>query len=263
MSFRLKWTVRQLTNLEGFSAHKAVLKSPWRFYLCLVVKLIPGLYRKPINLYLRNGHTIKLEEFMSIYNYKEIFVDGCYDNLPIKSKYPLIIEVGANIGLFVLRIKSTYPGARIICFEPYPPNYNSLLETIRLNNIDNVTPLMKAVADKSENLKLFIHPRNIGGHSIFKKNAGEKYVEVETTTIEVILSENDITVCDVLKLDCEGAEYPILKSFTKATANKIHNIIYEPTYSQYSVDELNLYLKELGYTIRSQHGLIVASMEKI
>jgi len=261
MSFRLNWAVKQLTNLKGFSAHKAVLKSPWVFYLGILLKLLPGLYRKPLNLDLKNGGSIRIKEFMSLYIYKEIFVDGCYDNLPIKSNKPLVIEIGANTGLFVLRAKSIYPDAEIISFEPYPPNYNALLETIEINNIENIKPINKAVAGESGKLKLYVHPKNIGGHSIFSKNAGDNYVEVETTTIKSILSDYNISVCDVLKLDCEGAEYPILRSFTKEIANKVRNIIYEPTYGQYSVEELNLYLKELGYNISSQNGLIAASME--
>ena len=263
MSFRLNWTIKQLYDLQGFSAHKAVLESPWKFYLSLFIKFIPGLYKKPIIFTTRTGDKIIIKKFMSIYIYKEIFVDGCYDNLPVKSNKPLVIEVGANTGLFVLRIKSTYPEAEIISYEPYPPNYNSLLETIELNNIENIKPIKMAVADKPGKLKLFIHPTNIGGHSIFEENAGENYIEVKATTIESILSDNNISVCDLLKLDCEGAEYLILKSLTREIANNIRNIVYEPTHNQYSVEELNSYLKNLGYNIRSQHGLIVASMEKI
>ncbi|MBW2742194.1 MAG: FkbM family methyltransferase [Deltaproteobacteria bacterium] len=263
MSFRLNWTIKQFTNLKGYSANKKILISPWKFYLSLLIKFIPKLHRKSISFSFKNGSVINIREFMSIYIYNEIFVDGCYDNLPVKRNNPLVIEVGANTGFFVLRIKTTYPDSEIISFEPYPPNFNALLETIELNNLENVKPINMAVADKPGRLKLFIHPTNIGGHSIFLDNASENYVEVETTTIESILSDNNISVCDLLKLDCEGAEYPILKSFTKEIATKIRNIIYEPTYSQYSVEELNLYLKELGYNIKGQHGLIVASMEKI
>ncbi len=263
MSFRLNWTIKQITNVERFSAHKAILKSPWQFYLGLLIKFIPGLYKNPIKLVLLNGNKILIKDFMSLYIYNEIFIDGCYDNLPIKSDKPLIIEVGANTGLFVQRIKSTYPAAEVISFEPYPPNYDSLLETIKLNKIDNVRAKMMAVSDKPGKLKLFIHPTNIGGHSIYKENSSENYVEVDTTTIKSILSDNNIQVCNLLKLDCEGAEYPILKSFTKEIASKIRNIIYEPTPNQYSADELNSFLRELGYNIIHRHGLIVATMEKI
>ena len=260
MSFRLNWTIKEFFNFKGLSAHKTILSSPWKFYLALLVKFIPGLYKKPIVFLLKNGSKIIIREFMSIYIYNEIFIEGCYDNLPINSKRPVVLEVGANTGMFVLRLKSAYPNAKIFSFEPYPPNYDALLETITINNIKDVTAIKKAVSDKPGKLKLFIHPGNIGGHSIYKENAGENHVEVETTTIEEIFTDNEIASCDVLKLDCEGAEYPILKSFTQRIADNVKVIIYEPTYSQYSVEELNCHLTKLGYNIKNQHGLIIASM---
>lgn len=263
MSFRLNWTIKQFSNINGFSKHKAVLKSPWNFYIALILKFIPGIHKKPIYFEFRNGGRIKISEFMSIYIYNEIFVDGCYDNLPVKSNNPVVIEIGANTGFFVLRIKTTYPNAQVISFEPYPPNFSALLETITLNNIENVTPIQKAVSDRAGNIKLYIHPTNIGGHSIFMEHAGDNYVDVETTTIDSILSDYGISGCDLLKLDCEGAEYPILKSFTMQIADKVRNIIFEPTYDLYSFDEINLFLKELGYNIKTQNGLIVASREKM
>ena len=260
MSFRLNWTFSQFADFE-YAAHRAVMKSPWKFYLALFAKLVPGLYESPVTFELLDGKVIGIVDFMSIYIYKEIFVDGCYDGIDIGTERPRVIEVGANTGLFALRIKSTYPDAEIISFEPFPPNYARLLETLDRNGIEGVKPVRMAVSDRSGRASLFIHPGNIGGHSMYRENAGEDCVEVETTTIARILDEYGISACDLLKLDCEGAEYPILKSFTSQIAGKIRNIIYEPTPGQYSVEELNHFLNGLGYRTRTRGGLVLASMD--
>jgi FkbM family methyltransferase len=259
MSFKLNWTIKQLSDGKGFAAHKALLKSPWAFYCALFAKLIPDVYNAPIKLTLKNGYVVSIREFMNLYFYKEIFIDGCYDVATIENNAPTIIEIGANTGLFALRMKSNYPEAEILSYEPYPPNYMALLDTLMTNNITKVTPIQKAVSDSPGQSKLYIHPTNIGGHSLFEENAGEAFVEVETTTLEHIISEHDIKVCDLLKLDCGGAEYPILKSLTNSLAFKIRTIIYEPTHSQYSVDALNSHLSGLGYQLTNHHGLVVAT----
>ena len=49
---------------------------------------------------------------MTLYIYKEIFVDRCYD-LTLDRSFPVIIDIGANSGLFALRIRQLYPSAQI------------------------------------------------------------------------------------------------------------------------------------------------------
>lgn len=261
MTFKVNWAANQFIDFKGFCTNKAVLKSPLKFYLSIVLMAIPGLYRKPVFLNLLNGYNIIIQDFMAIYIYKEIFIDKCYANLSFINNHPVVIDVGANIGLFMLWIKSTYPDSKILSIEPYKPNFDTLLETIRINKIKNVTPIQKAVLDVVDKIKLFIHPTNSGGHSLFEQISGHDFVEVETTTIESIFTEHNITICDLLKLDCEGSEYIIIKSLTKEIAAKIRNIIIEPIGSLYSIEELTLKLEEFGYKITSQQNLIIASKE--
>ena len=81
---------------------------------------------------------------MTLYIYKEIFVDGCYD-LTFDRAAPFVVDIGANSGLFALRLKQLYPSAKIACYEPFPPNFAQLENTIAVNSLDEVTPLQKAV----------------------------------------------------------------------------------------------------------------------
>ena len=148
---------------------------------------------------------------MSFYIYSEIFLDLCYD-VELNSKKPVIIDVGANTGYFALRMKQLYPAAKIICFEPYPPCVIQLRETIEINQLENIEIKELAVSDKKEKSKLYVHPSNIAGHSIFSENVSENYVDIESITLHDLVGMLKTQACDLLKLDCEGAEYPILKS---------------------------------------------------
>jgi len=259
MNFRAIWTINRIRSIREYYHHRKTLTNPWRFYLIVFLKIIPKLYTRPLNLNLRNGSHIVIRDFMSMYIYHEIFIIGCYDAKSFEIDNPTIIEVGANTGLFVLRIKNNYPAAKIISFEPHPDNYLSLLETIKINNLNNIFPIKKAVSHDSNGSKLFIHPKNMGGHSLYKEQAGDKYISIETTTVESIFSDYNIESCDLLKLDCEGSEYNILKTLTPTLSKKIHSIIYEPTHRKCHID-LTDFLNKLGYTIKMHKGLVVAMM---
>ena len=54
-----------------------------------------------------------VKEFMTLYIYKEIFVEGCYDLSLATDPAPFIIDVGANTGLFIIRMKQLYPNAKV------------------------------------------------------------------------------------------------------------------------------------------------------
>ena len=62
--------------------------------------------------------------------YNEIFTDGVYEkyNFHLGSD-PVILDVGANIGLFALYLKERYPTSTVYCLEPAP----LCLEALRRN----------------------------------------------------------------------------------------------------------------------------------
>jgi FkbM family methyltransferase len=191
---------------------------------------------------------------MTLYIYKEIFVDRCYD-LTFDRAAPVIVDIGANSGLFALRLKQRYPTAKISCYEPFPPNFAQLQHTITINQLESVTPLRKAVGARCGNAKLYIHKRNMGGHSFYATEAlSEDCVDVEVIDLRSILDELRQEV-DLLKVDCEGAEFDILMSLTAAEARKIRQIIVETTSALYDVDQLNAQMISLGYHHKQRNGL--------
>ena len=254
--WRLKWTLAQLARPAEYRKHSAVLRSAPSFYFTTLEKLVPGLSPKVKYLTLANGHVIPVRDFMTLYIYKEIFVDRCYD-LILDRSAPVIVDIGANTGLFALRLKQLYPSARISCYEPFPPNFAQLQNTISVNKLDSVTPIQKAVGARPGRAKLFIHKRNIGGHSFYATEAlNADYVDVEVIDLSSILGDLQHDV-DLLKLDCEGAEFDILMSLGGADARKIRRIVVETTSALYDVDQLNAQMTSLGYRHQPQDGLSV------
>ncbi|PKP35261.1 MAG: hypothetical protein CVU00_03110 [Bacteroidetes bacterium HGW-Bacteroidetes-17] len=254
-SFKLNWLFNQFTSMVYIKKHWKTLRNPSSFYIGCILKLFPVFKNLIITLKFKDGKRIKIYDFMSFYIYTEIFIDKCYD-IEFNVDNPVIFDVGANTGFFALRMKQLYPNSKVYCFEPYPPCINQLNETIKMNTLSDVHVLPIAVSDQSGKSKLFIHPTNIGGHSIFSENVSKNFVEIEMVTLaEAIKANTQNNKCDLLKLDCEGAEFPIIKSLNLDLSKKFEHIIYEPTYDSYDINELNNYIKSLEYKIEPQQSL--------
>lgn len=250
-TFRIKWALSQCSPSQ-WRRHGAVLVSRSRFYSALLLKLVPGLSKRPIELRLKEGGRFLVYEFMTLYIYNEIFVGKCYD---VEAMRGTIVDIGANTGLFALRMSQLWPAATIICFEPYPPNFEKLNETVAINKLTNVTTVMKGVGGTSRTEKLYIDPRNIGGHSISMTPSSESVPIVISDLASVL---RDIARCDMLKLDCEGAEKEIIESITPAMASRIEQIVMEFTPKLYDVASLQDRLRALGYAVSSRQGIFFA-----
>jgi FkbM family methyltransferase len=254
----LKWAAGQFADLAGYGKHSPVLQSPGQFYSAMLKKLVPGLFPQTIALALKGGHVIPVQEFMTLFIYKEIFVDRCYDVM-IDRTDPLIVDIGANTGLFALRMKQLFPASNIACYEPFPSNHEQLERTIRINHLESVVLLQKAVAARAGRAKLYIHKRNVGGHSLYSDQASSnKYLDVEVVEFGAIVEALPRPI-DLLKVDCEGAEFEILTALTDRLADKVRQVIVEPMPRLYDVKALVRHMNSLGYSHQWRDGLYLFS----
>jgi FkbM family methyltransferase len=136
----------------------------------------------------------------------------------------IIIDIGAHIGLFSLFVSQYCKNGKIFSYEPIEKNFNILKENIELNKIKNIIHFNSAVSNQSNKLKIFIDSDD-SAHSIFESD--RDFIEVNSTTIKSIFDENKIKKCNLLKLDCEGAEYQIIESIPKEYFLKIDKMIIE------------------------------------
>jgi FkbM family methyltransferase len=124
-------------------------------------------------------------------------------------KNSIIIDIGGHIGTFVLYLRKHSPYGKIYVFEPDSENIDMLQKNMHLNNIKNVYIEKKAVADHDGYLRFQANVLNKNeGHII--KSGG---IQVEAIKLDTYVKQKSIDHIDLLKLDCEGAEYQILKSF--------------------------------------------------
>lgn len=150
-----------------------------------------------------------------------------YYNLP--SALNVVVDIGAHIGGTTILCAKL--GAKVYAIEPDPENLALLLDNITLNGVeDNVLYREVAVGDKSETRLLRKNESNSGGFGFFAAiDTPTSSIEVQTITLAEVLE--GVKHVDLLKMDCEGAEYDILFGAEESLFDKIGQISMEMHYS--------------------------------
>jgi FkbM family methyltransferase len=262
LPFRARFAAQRFLSPRYYRRLRQVMAHPLRFYAVLALKLLPGLSKGPVDLRLRDGKTLRVREFWTLFLFDEIFVENCYEPPEVMrgAPYGTVIDIGANIGLFTLRSKQLWPDARVVALEPHPENFQRFLEHVEINRLWDVEPLQAGIAEKCGCFELFISPRNIAGHSMYKKAANAVSISIQSLTLSDVLARipagNGRTL---LKIDCEGCEGPLLSTMTREIADRIGCIVFEPERSLYDLDAILARLTGFGFAISQAANLIVAA----
>jgi len=124
-----------------------------------------------------------------------------------------------------LAAKKAYKG-KVYSYEPYPESFDLLKQNVALNRLKNVQLFNMAVSDTTGKKILYVSLSNTGAHSLFP-DPGKRKVEVKTTTLDKVISENKLGEIDLLKIDVEGSEYEIILKAPDKTLKRIRRIIME------------------------------------
>jgi len=136
-----------------------------------------------------------------------------------------VIDIGANIGYYAL-IAARLAGStgKVYAFEPEPDNYSLLVKNISLNNYANITPVRKAVSDRTGRARLFTDKIDFGRHSLSSDTTIRRgrVINVETTTLDEFFTDRiGNRKADIIKMDAEGAEGLIIEGAEKILKNKL------------------------------------------
>jgi FkbM family methyltransferase len=225
-------------------------------YACYILKCL-WMFKRPLRFLraylsamglpdgvveLRNGLTIHLsddpDDVITVF---VVFVREDYGKIPVRS---VVVDVGANIGVFALY--AAYRGARtVLAYEPNSETYRCLRKNSEANHLQQViTACQLAVTDRAGDRVRF--PARASVYNAIMAD-GEKgdFEWVQTTNLQTIL--RDIPSVDLLKMDCEGAEYDILLSSPPDVLRKISEIRLE--YHLGRAQELVAFLQGCGFKL--------------
>jgi len=218
------------------------------FKVCLdSMKLSKGNYMANLS----NGLRFEVragERDINILN--EVFISGSYNEaLPLIKEDSIIIDIGAHIGSFSVIAGGLAKKGRVYAYEPFKDSLNLLTNNLAYNNISNVKSFPLAITDKSGTSKFYLKSiaGEYAGNSIYGN--GES-IEVETISLNDVFIKNKIIFCNLLKIDCEGAEYNMIYNTPVDLFKDIHNIILEYHAGHGDPIKLKQYLESLGYLVK-------------
>jgi FkbM family methyltransferase len=119
----------------------------------------------------------------------------------------VVVDVGANIGVFTVTAARIDPRVQVFAFEPNPASYALLEENLRLNDLRNVTATQAAVGEKAGSASLDISSPQAGMHSIY--GPGAERIEVPVVALDDFITERQVSPA-ILKVDVEGYEPQVL-----------------------------------------------------
>lgn len=146
-----------------------------------------------------------------------------------KISSPIILDVGANVGLYTEQILKLVPNARIYAFEP------SNMAIVQLKNKFHDDPrvniISKALGDDESYSNLWSDLPGSGLASLTKRRLDHFNIQFEESqvvhvvTLDSVMKDLNLEP-DLLKMDVEGHEFSILMGATK-TINSLSVIQFE------------------------------------
>ncbi|MEO7197684.1 MAG: FkbM family methyltransferase [Solirubrobacterales bacterium] len=132
-----------------------------------------------------------------------------------------VYDVGAFQGIFTLFFaRKVGPEGHVVAFEPYPINYQRVVENVGINHLDNVTIRHVGVGRVTGELE-FVAP--IGGLAGRASASREIQGEIESTglktqsfSVHVVslddeIKQSSLPTPDLVKIDVEGLEFDVLQ----------------------------------------------------
>jgi FkbM family methyltransferase len=175
----------------------------------------------------------------------------------------VFIDAGANEGFFtVIGSGLVGPAGRVVAVEPQGRLQAVIRRNLELNQCGNVSVVQAALSGERGTLSLALTSEmDPGGSSLFRMTKYKLPEEsVRVITLGDLLHEAQITVCQLMKVDIEGAEYDaflaageLLRSgLIRNIALEIHNTILARR--GVSGGRLHEFMLACGYRLNDELG---------
>lgn len=212
-------------------------------------------------------------EFEARFIYAEIFQDHNYDHEALPER-PVIVDVGANIGLFSLFVKRRYPQASVIAFEPAPENVTALRRNLELHEVDGVAVHPVCLGAQPGEAQLTYYPQMPGNSTLHpgekelqKSLMSERLGAEQATTLfasaqmtvgverlsDVLSREHpEVTAVHLLKVDVEGAELDVLRGIDDRHWPHIGTVLLEAADFGDRLEQVTGLLRSKGFDVSAE-----------
>ncbi|WP_447603648.1 FkbM family methyltransferase [Nitrospira sp. Nam80] len=197
---------------------------------------------------------------------------GAYE--PLVMKYArtvlepgsVVVDVGANVGLFALGIIDMVPESFVHCFEPSPVPYHCLERTIRHNALGHRVRLNPvALSETQGTVDFFVHDQDKSAYDGIRDTGWmgpTLRTSVTAMSLDGYLDSVGVTRVDALKIDVEGGELLVLKGAVQTLRRHRPIVILEIAQVNLDaygllVDDIYEFFQGLGYSVHRIDGSLL------
>ena len=165
-----------------------------------------------------------------------------------------VVDIGAHVGVFATWAATRASGVRVIAVEPSAEICRYLRRNLDANALTNVVVENAACAGMPGTAVLY-RRGPAAMNSLFARDVLESHfvpeANVSVRTLDEIFARHQVRHCDLLKLDCEGAEYDILFNAAENTLAAVSRISleYHVGLNDHHPSELSEFLADRGFRV--------------
>lgn len=171
----------------------------------------------------------------------------------------VIIDIGANTGIYALMAKAINKNSKVYAFEPVERVFTKLEENVQLNNFD-IHNYEIAVSDNNgeaiiyDDMSEHVYSVTVNKNLLSPQTAC-KEIKIKTKRLDSFIEENNITRIDLMKIDVETHEPEVLAGMGKylkefrpdmlieilneEIAGKVEKLVKDLDYLYFNIDEKN------------------------
>lgn len=166
------------------------------------------------------------------------------------------LDIGGNIGLQSIRMSQCVgPTGKIFAFEPLNHLQQKFTHNMQLNRVANVKLFPYALSNNAGEADFTISPNswNQGTFSLSNSH-GTEIQHVIIKVADDIVEIKELDSLDLIKIDVEGFEYPVLLGLAETLKRHKPRIIFEYDYNYWmkngqKITDCYSFLEALGYTL--------------
>jgi FkbM family methyltransferase len=197
---------------------------------------------------------------MDIWVIKETLFDRFYDRCGMQVRKDWnILDIGGGLGDYTVYAARQASSGTVYAFEPLPESFSLMEQNCRENGVKNVALFAEAIWSKDSEVAL---DTDTGPQVTFMSHQATEHstskIRARSVTLETALRSLNLNRCDLLKMDCEGAEYDILLNTSADTLKKIDRITmeYHDNLTPHSHVELISFLINQGYHVETRRCFV-------
>ena len=202
------------------------------------------------------GLQFRARTAMDVWSLKETILDDYYERYGFKvGEDWSVIDIGGGIGDFTIQAAYYHPRNQVFAFEPTPSSFSLLQENLQLNQVSNARVFPMAVWSSNSDVVIDTaagEPVQFTSEEL-RRDAGPipGKVVVPGLSLASVFEKTGIQTCDLMKLDCEGAEYEILFNAPEDILKRIERIVmeYHDNVVEYTHEDMARFLTEKGYHV--------------